>query len=214
MEIVIKLLFAGIIQLVLKKKRNINHVLLVPSEWKELNFLNVALGLSWKKANHFSTKKVPFFSFNSTGILCQMISVSFNTFSPTAFDPCTSGNYQTLSSSDRLVSNTNQSSLKCDRYTLIPGWYRFTGDAGDGMPSYCPPIRRCGTHATGWLNGSYPTLAEGAVTRKVCYHWSNKCCRWSNNIKIKNCNGYYVYQLAKPPTCHLRYCGNGQPRKC
>ncbi|XP_074623710.1 uncharacterized protein LOC141881766 isoform X1 [Acropora palmata] len=130
-----------------------------------------------------------------------------------AFDPCTSGNYQTLSSSDRLVSNTNQSSLKCDRYTLIPGWYRFTGDAGDGMPSYCPPIRRCGTHATGWLNGSYPTLAEGAVTRKVCYHWSNKCCRWSNNIKIKNCNGYYVYQLAKPPTCHLRYCGNGQPQK-
>ncbi|XP_067021213.1 uncharacterized protein [Acropora muricata] len=127
-----------------------------------------------------------------------------------AFDPCTSGNYQTLSSSDRLVSNTNQSSLKCDRYTLIPGWYRFTGDAGDGMPSYCPPIRRCGTHATGWLNGSYPTLAEGAVTRKVCYHWSNKCCRWSNNIKIKNCNGYYVYRLAKPPVCHLRYCGNGQ----
>lgn len=42
-EIIIKLLFAGIIQLVLKKKKKFNHVLLVPSEWKELNFLNVAL---------------------------------------------------------------------------------------------------------------------------------------------------------------------------
>ena len=111
------------------------------------------------------------------------------------------------------MSNTKQSPLKCDKSTLIPGWYRFTGDAGDGMPSSCPPIRRCGTHAPGWLRGSYPTLAQGAVTRKVCYHWSNNCCRWSNNIKIKNCNGYYVYQLAKPPVCHLRYCGNGQPRK-
>ena len=132
----------------------------------------------------------------------------------TALDPCTSGNYQTINSSDRLVGNTDQSSSKCDSHDLIPGWYRFAGDAGDGMPTYCPPTRRCGTDAPGWLSGSYPTMAEGVVNRKVCYHWSNRCCRWSNNIKIQNCGGYFVYQLAKPPFCHLRYCGNGHERKC
>ncbi|XP_068715590.1 uncharacterized protein [Montipora foliosa] len=124
------------------------------------------------------------------------------------FNPCTSGNYQTINSSDRLVGNTDQSSLKCDRYDLIPGWYRFTGDAGDKIPNTRPPhTRRCGTHAPGWMKGSNPVVADGEVTRTVCYFWSGNPCRWRNSIKVKNCGAFYVYELQKPPACWLRYCG-------
>ncbi len=81
------------------------------------------------------------------------------------------------------------------------------------MAEECLPMYRCGTYAPGWLNGSHPTVAEGAVTRKVCYHgWDIfkgfKCCYWSNIVKVKKCSGYYVYELEIPPNCPLRYCGN------
>ena len=106
---------------------------------------------------------------------------------------------------------TGQKPVRCDRNDITPGsWYRFTGAAGDRMPTKCPKILRCGTHAPGWLNGSHPSVADGIVTRKVCFHWSNKCCRWSNNIRVKNCGAYYVYELQKPAlgkACSLRYCG-------
>ena len=115
---------------------------------------------------------------------------------------------QTINSSDRLVGNTDQSSLKCDRYNLIPGWYRFTGDAGDKIPNTRPPhTRRCGTHAPGWIRGSNPVVADGEVTRTVCYFWSGNDCRRRNSIKVKNCGAFYVYELQKPPACSLRYCG-------
>ena len=75
------------------------------------------------------------------------------------------------------------------------------------MADSCPEINHCRTHASGWLNGAHPTVAEGIVTRQVCYHWSGKCCNWSNNIRVRQCSGgFFVYELVKPPVCHLRYC--------
>ena len=108
------------------------------------------------------------------------------------------------------MGNKNQSRVRCDQRDLAPGWYRFQGAAGDKMPTSCVPMRRCGTHAPGWLSGAHPTVAQGIVPRKVCYHWSNKCCLWSNNIRIRNCGGFFVYELQKTPVCSLRYCGNKQ----
>ena len=102
---------------------------------------------------------------------------------------------------------TGQNSVKCDQRDLTPGWYRFQGAAGDKMPTSCVPIRRCGTHAPGWISGAHPTVGQGIVQRKVCYHWSGNCCRWTNNIKVKNCGAFYVYELQKTPVCSLRYCG-------
>ena len=95
---------------------------------------------------------------------------------------------------------------------LATKWYRFSSAAGELMPETCVPIRRCGTHAPGWLNGKHPTVAEGAVTRQVCYHWSNKCCMWKNNIRVRNCGAFYVYELVKTPTSSLRYCGSDVQR--
>ena len=102
--------------------------------------------------------------------------------------------------------------LRCDKNDLSKGWYRFTGEAGELMANKCPAIHHCGTHAPGWMEGSHPTQAQGIVTRKVCYHWSGKCCNWSNNIRVRNCGAFYVYELDKTPVCHLRYCGAGKGR--
>ncbi|CAH3177775.1 unnamed protein product [Porites evermanni] len=94
----------------------------------------------------------------------------------------------------------------CD-YGIGPGWFRFEGSAGMRMASSCPPTRRCGTNAPGWMNGGHPTVADGQVSRQVCFHWSGNCCLWSRNIKVRNCGSYYVYYLSSPPTCNLCYCG-------
>ena len=119
-------------------------------------------------------------------------------------DGCT--NYTVLSEADRAQGNTSHYYSRCDN-NLITGWYRFQGAAGDRMPDKCVPRYRCGTMYPGWLNGTHPTVAEGVVTRKVCYNWYS-CCYYSTIIKVKNCGSYYVYELQKPPSCPLRYCGN------
>lgn len=119
-------------------------------------------------------------------------------------DGCT--NYTVLSEADRAQGNAVENNL-CDR-DLIPGWYRFQGEAGDQIPDKCVLSKRCGTKYPGWLNGAHPSVAEGVVTRKVCYGYDS-CCLWSNNIKVKNCSGYYVYELQNSPDyiC-FRYRGN------
>ena len=77
------------------------------------------------------------------------------------------------------------------------------------MPTSCPPTLRCNTYATGWLNGTHPTVADGQVSRQVCFHGRSNCCNWSTNIKVRNCSSYYVYYLSGTPggLCDIRYCG-------
>lgn len=70
------------------------------------------------------------------------------------------------------------------------------------------PQGHCGTHAPGWLNGDHPVNTGEIVDRKVCFHWGSRDCKWEVNIKVKKCNGFFVYELKSTPTCHLRYCGN------
>lgn len=157
----------------------------------------------WEQNKFILCFNLTFFKYSQLKYLLSYFSRCIS-----AFDPCNSGNYQTLNSSDRLVGNTDQRSLKCDKRDLIRGWYRFTGDAGDKMPNTRPTsTRRCGTHAPGWIDGGNPSVAAGEVTRKVCYYWSGVDCRWNNNIKVKNCGAFFVYKLRKPPVCWLRYCG-------
>ncbi|XP_032220081.2 uncharacterized protein LOC5519385 isoform X2 [Nematostella vectensis] len=124
--------------------------------------------------------------------------------SPTAAPECYS--YRSLNSADRAMSHIS-SQYTCDN-NMRPGWYRFSGAAGTNMPRTCIPDHRCGAHAPGWMNGPLPDVDEGAATRKVCFHWAKNCCKWSKNIKVRNCGGFYVYQLDKPPACRLRYCGD------
>ena len=116
---------------------------------------------------------------------------------------CTS--YSTLTDADRKATYSTRSPV-CDGN--LNGWYRFQGAAGTRMPTSCPSRYRCGTNAPGWLNGGHPTVADGKVTRQVCFHWSSNCCYWSTNIQVRNCGSFYVYYFSSTPECYLRYCGS------
>ncbi|XP_078353452.1 uncharacterized protein LOC144638135 [Oculina patagonica] len=131
-------------------------------------------------------------------------------------DECQSGHYKVLDEADRAMRNTDRSNVKCDRNDISYGWYRITGGAGDQIPEKCVPEYHCGTHVPGWLNGKHPTVQEGIVTRQVCYRWEGNCCKFKNDIRIRNCGDYYVYELQKPPNCDYRYCGNNNyiPEDC
>ena len=116
-------------------------------------------------------------------------------------------NYQALTNGDRKI--THGFVRGCDK-SLGPAWFRFLGEAGTKMPTACVPGNRCGTHAAGWLNGIHPTVAEGKVTRQVCFSWTGGCCTWAINIQVRNCVDYFVYRFSGTPPeqrCHLRYCG-------
>ena len=118
-------------------------------------------------------------------------------------------NYTVLSEAERAQGNAVKNVSTCGDFNLTTGWYRFQGAAGSRIAENCVAKRRCDSKAQGWLNGTHPTVAEGVVNRKVCYHRSTNCCRDSNTIKVKNCSSYYVYELQKTPGCFYRYCGNG-----
>ena len=113
-------------------------------------------------------------------------------------------NYTALTNADRKVSSLRTSRVH-DK--LIPGWYRFQGAAGTRMASSCPPVYRCNTNSPGWLNGTHPTVADGQVTRQVCFHWTSRCCKGTVNIKVRNCGSYYVYYLLEVEGV-IRYCSS------
>ena len=117
-------------------------------------------------------------------------------------EECTT--YLSLTSSDRKTTYTSITN-QCDRN--LKGWYRFQGAAGTRMPSSCTPKFRCGTVATGWLNGSHPIVADGQVSRQVCFSFKLGCCWKTTYIQVKNCGPYYVYYFNGTPGCYLRYCG-------
>jgi len=78
------------------------------------------------------------------------------------------------------------------------------------MAESCVIEGHCGTNRPGWLSGIHPSVAEGAVKRTVCFYGPSGCCQYSTEIRVRNCGGYYVYRLRKPPNmqCPFRYCGN------
>ena len=131
-------------------------------------------------------------------------------------DECDPSVYAVLNQPGRSQDDTYQTiddNTRCDRDELTPGWYRFEGAGGTAMSDSCVPSKRCRTHASGHLVGAHPTFAEGTVTRQVCYTWSTNCCLLSNNIRVRNCGSFYVYELRATPDCKFRYCTN--PRgKC
>jgi len=122
-------------------------------------------------------------------------------------------NYKVLNEADRAQGNARPSHSMRSDDNLVTGWYRFQGAAGDRMPDKCVLPWRCGTTHPGWLKGKHPTAADGKVTRKICFTGRQFCCRWSLNIKVKNCGGYYVYRLMNTARAQfkkrkLSYCGN------
>ncbi|XP_073250462.1 uncharacterized protein [Porites lutea] len=118
-------------------------------------------------------------------------------------------NYTTLNDSNRAMTHNRSISYLCD--ANLNGWYRFNGEAGTQMADSCVNMYHCGTESPGWLNGTHPDLADGAVKRQVCFSSFDNCCHHSNEITVQHCGGFYVYKLEGQSHCNLRYCGNGSP---
>lgn len=93
--------------------------------------------------------------------------------------------------------------------SIGPGWFRFQDDAGLMMTTSCPPKDGCNTAGPGWLNGLYPDVNNGIVTRQVCFSYSS-CCHWATKINVRNCGDFFVYFLQSTPYSgdSLRYCGS------
>ena len=62
------------------------------------------------------------------------------------------------------------------------------------MPTSVVDTYHCRTHAPGWLNGAHPSVGE-TVTRTVCFNWSGNPCNWSTSVEIKNCDGFFLFNL-------------------
>ena len=124
-------------------------------------------------------------------------------------------NYRILNETDRKNDyHTLKSAVHKYDGRLREGWYRFMGAVGRKMPSQVVPISRGRTDATGWLSGSHPTANQGAVRRRVCFHWAGLDRRrrkydrpymWSRYIRVLNCTTLFVYELIPIKRCYLRY---------
>lgn len=67
---------------------------------------------------------------------------------------------------------------------------------------------RCGTYSSVWLNKQHPSSDQGIITCEVCANVFNITveCPWPWNIRVKNCGGFFVYELKATPYCPMRYC--------
>jgi len=124
-------------------------------------------------------------------------------------DPCSA--YISLNepwrNTEHHVNRTSGAAPFCDSH-MSGEWYRFTGMAGDAMPTFCIPENHCGTHAPIWLSGSHPEPAHDIVSLPVCASYKDNCCQWNATVDVKACAaGYYVYRLPTPPVCSHVYCG-------
>ena len=130
-------------------------------------------------------------------------------------------NYNILNESTRNVNykeGVRKSDRKGSEFESSPawkglGWYRFMGPAGTRMPE-SPPVFTswatgvCGTHYTGWLNGTHPTTNGDLVRREVNFkrNPSKTNDGYPKTIKIRHCGSYFVYYLPDVTNCFSRYC--------
>ena len=87
-------------------------------------------------------------------------------------------------------------------------WYVFKSTKGfSRIPSTCVAQNHCGATAPGYMQGALPTVSEGIVKRKVCFHSNGDCCQYSVDIYVRNCYMFYVYNLKKlDSSWKARYC--------
>ena len=79
------------------------------------------------------------------------------------------------------------------------------------MVDNCIPVRKCSSDLTGWLNGEHPTFEDSIVRREVCFHGLLNCCYRTVQIRVRECQAYYVYELIPSTTERFsRYCASAR----
>ena len=120
-------------------------------------------------------------------------------------DSTRNSGYETPSESDDFCDNLEDNANESPDWSG-PGWYKFEGSAGNMMPEYPVDTHHCGTGATGWLNGYHPVTPGNIATSQVCFNANGVECYQTAPIQIKNCGGFYLYNLVDTPGCYMRYC--------
>ena len=106
---------------------------------------------------------------------------------------------------DALCCDNSDSSFKSPDWRG-PNWYRVVSPAGSKIPETDVEPRHCNTFATGWLNGTHPSIPHEVVSRTICFHTTGDSCDYTTDVKIRNCGEYFLYYLSEVPICDLRYC--------
>ena len=57
-----------------------------------------------------------------------------------------------------------------------------------------------------------PDVTEWDATVVGATAWGSE--PWTATIKVRRCNGYYVYKLARPTHCDMAYCGGDWDPPC
>lgn len=89
----------------------------------------------------------------------------------------------------------------CDRY-IVPGWYK----SDELVLDHCPSLNSCGAVYPIWMNGTFPQVADGVVSRTLCKTGFEGCCVRQYDLQIKNCGTSYVYCLPALDSCPERLC--------
>jgi len=128
--------------------------------------------------------------------------------------------YKILNDKNRNIENDHEPQL-CDSIgssNTSPDWqgydwYRILPPAGNMIPLQSPGHGRCGTSASGWMNGGLDFGYFGqTITSTVCYAKEGTKCAWKNQINVTLCGEkedhsyYYVYQLPNAIWCNYKYC--------
>lgn len=116
-------------------------------------------------------------------------------------DPCTLAGtlYEPYARTDNCQYNGVYA--PCDRY-IVPGWYK----SDDLVLDQCPPLNSCGAVYPIWMNGTFPLVADGVISRTLCKTGFAGCCVRQYDLQIKNCGTSYVYCLPALDSCPERFC--------
>lgn len=96
----------------------------------------------------------------------------------------------------------------CDN-KLEEAWYKLELDGIPAeIPTSCPEIGSCGTHAQIWLQpAGHPEFGE-EKNGSACVAWEGVdrfCCLWRLPVHVIHCGGFLVYHLKRTDGCSA-YC--------
>ena len=87
------------------------------------------------------------------------------------------------------------------------GWYRVGNNRN--ITSQVVPSDHCNTYHSGYLarESHHPDEEGKTIPAKICFHLSSSEPCWRElQIQIKNCKGFYIYDLPEVPQCRFRFC--------
>ena len=120
-------------------------------------------------------------------------------------DSTRNSGYETPSENNDFCDNSKENANESPDWSG-PGWYKIDGPAGRMLSEYPVDTHHCGTSATGWLNGYHPVTPGNTAYGQVCFNANGVECYQTAPIQIKNCGGFYLYNLVDTPGCYMRYC--------